>query len=254
MNTVWIGDVNLSEGRLKICVPLTAVSQDDLSLCAKAAALEPASQILEWRADWYADLKKKDGIRNGLNQIRACGRRIPVLFTIRTKEEGGEISLDDTVYTALIQEAIEAGADAVDVELSKGSVVLNAVLTAAHRHGIPVIASSHNFQKTPETEKMMEILCSMKNAGADVCKLAVMPNSRADVLSLLTVSCQFHEKYPETPLITMSMGKTGVISRVCGEFCGSVLTFGTVGRASAPGQLAAEELGEILNVLHRSQK
>ena len=40
----------------------------------------------------------------------------------------------------------------------------------------------------------------------------------------------------------MSMGKLGVISRICGEVFGSAVTFGTAGKASAPGQLPANQL------------
>ena len=53
-------------------------------------------------------------------------------------------------------------------------------------------------------------------------------------------------------LFTMSMSATGVISRVCGEVFGSALTFGAVGKASAPGQMGAGELKEMLTTLHAS--
>ena len=45
---------------------------------------------------------------------------------------------------------------------------------------------------------------------------------------------------------------TGLISRLCGEVFGSALTFGAVGKASAPGQMNAEDLNKILTLIHKS--
>ena len=54
------------------------------------------------------------------------------------------------------------------------------------------------------------------------------------------------------PLITMSMGPVGMISRLCGEVFGSALTFGSVGKASAPGQVNANDLAGVLKLIHES--
>ena len=53
----------------------------------------------------------------------------------------------------------------------------------------------------------------------------------------------------ERPLITMSMGALGTVSRLCGELTGSCLTFGSLSQASAPGQVPAGQLAEILTLL-----
>jgi 3-dehydroquinate dehydratase-1 len=79
-----------------------------------------------------------------------------------------------------------------------------------------------------------------------------MPQTRADVLYLLEETSCFHETYPGQPLITMSMGALGAISRISGETFGSCVTFGAGSRASAPGQLPMDELEEIVDSMHRS--
>ena len=89
-------------------------------------------------------------------------------------------------------------------------------------------------------------------SGADVVKLAVMPQTMQDVLDRLEETSYFHENYPDHPLITMSMGPQGCISRVAGEFFGSCVTFGAGEQASAPGQLPMEQLQEVLRILHKS--
>ena len=118
--------------------------------------------------------------------------------------------------------------------------------------GVHVIASHHDFEQTPERGVIRMLLEQIRESGADVVKLAVMPQSMQDVLDLLEETNAFHEKYPDKALITMSMGALGAISRVSGEFFGSCVTFGAGEQASAPGQLPMGELEQLLGILHKS--
>lgn len=251
MRTVSVGSVVLGEGRPKICVPLTAENLTQLESQAHAAAAEPAADLVEWRADWYRDLEKPDGIWEGMRLLRSCLGTLPVLFTIRTKKEGGEADLELKRYQELILEAARQGADAVDVELSGGDSLVRALADPLHRNSIPMIVSSHDFNGTPDTEEMVSRLIHMHRLGADCCKLAVMPADASDVVRLLDAVCRFRKAEPDALPIVMAMGKTGVVSRISGKTFGSVLTFGTVGCASAPGQLAASELRKILEILEQ---
>ena len=92
----------------------------------------------------------------------------------------------------------------------------------------------------------------MQELGADIPKIAVMPQSKRDVLTLLAATEEMVSEYANRPIITMSMAGTGLISRLCGEVFGSALTFGAVGKASAPGQMNALQLREILSMIHGS--
>ena len=56
----------------------------------------------------------------------------------------------------------------------------------------------------------------------------------------------------EKPLVSMAMGSIGSISRISRENFGSGITFGTVGAASAPGQIDVEELRTVLGIIHKS--
>ena len=86
----------------------------------------------------------------------------------------------------------------------------------------------------------------MQELGADIVKYAVMPTRERDVLTLLDATLTMKEEHPKTPVITMSMGRLGAISRISGELFGSCLTFATAGNASAPGQLPAAVVKEML--------
>ena len=114
------------------------------------------------------------------------------------------------------------------------------------------MASSHDFGKTPEYDEIVRRLRKMRELGADIPKIAVMPQSKKDVLALLSATEEMATDYADRPIITMSMKGTGAISRLCGEVFGSALTFGAVGKASAPGQIGTEDLAEALRIIHES--
>ena len=123
---------------------------------------------------------------------------------------------------------------------------------AAHACGVKVVASNHDFDKTPDKEDIVGRLRKMQDLGADIPKIAVMPQSKLDVLTLLSATEEMNRLYADRPIITMSMAGTGVISRLCGEVFGSALTFGAAGKASAPGQMGVNDLNTVLNLLHKS--
>jgi len=87
----------------------------------------------------------------------------------------------------------------------------------------------------------------------DIPKIAVMPTCVEDVLILLSATNEMYTKYADRPIITMSMGPLGVVSRLSGEIFGSAMTFGAVGKVSAPGQIPVRELATTLDILHKSR-
>jgi 3-dehydroquinate dehydratase-1 len=122
-------------------------------------------------------------------------------------------------------------------------------ITAAHEKGIKVILCNHDFDKTPSKQEILSRLQQMQLKGADICKIAVMPRNSEDVLTLLEATREMYENYADRPLITMSMGTLGMISRISGQVFGSAATFGSAGTASAPGQISVSELRKLLNTL-----
>ena len=130
--------------------------------------------------------------------------------------------------------------------------VLEKVIKTAHECGVKVIASNHDFRKTPPKEELIARMRKMQELGADIPKIAVMPQSTEDLLTLLSATEEMRRCYADRPVITMSMAGTGLISRLCGEVFGSALTFGAVGKASAPGQINVNELERVLDIIHKS--
>ena len=159
---------------------------------------------------------------------------------------------DAARYEALlVMLARERLCDALDVELSIGEAAFSRIARAAHEAGMPVIGSCHDFEKTPDAEEMAARLCRMAALGADICKIAVMPRKRRDVVAL-TAACAQADDALTQPIIAISMGEIGMPTRICAEAMGSCLSFGTAGAASAPGQMEAGALREALALVHRT--
>lgn len=253
ITSVNVRNCVLGQGRPKICVPIVAPTRQEIKKAAQEIGGLPAD-LIEWRADWYEDLGQPEAVSGTLKMLReVLGEDMPILFTIRTKKEGGQAELRTEDYVAINQAAVSSSAvDLVDVELSTGKEGAAAIVDTAHQAGKKVIMSCHDFYRTPEVEEMIAYLRRMQEWNADIPKLAVMPKSRVDVLKLLTATLEMREKYADRPIITMSMASEGVISRLAGETFGSCLTFGCAGQASAPGQMEVTELHQILELIHKS--
>ena len=178
--------------------------------------------------------------------------QIPLLFTFRTAKEGGsrQISFED--YVKLLNLAAAAGlTDLVDVEVFFQKTSTPKLVKQLQDQGVKVVASNHHFEGTHSRTELVEILENLRESGADILKMAVMPKNFQDLLRLMEVTQEGREKY-ERPLITMSMGGTGLVSRLTGEVFGSALTFGSAGVASAPGQIGVQELKAALKLFHEN--
>ena len=252
MNTVKVRNIEIGAGIPKICVPIVGVTREEI-LAAAENIKSTKADVVEWRVDWYEDIFDFTKTEATMQALREVLGEMPILFTFRTSKEGGEKAIETEAYVELNQNAAKTGlVDLVDVEAFTGDDVVKAVVETAHANGVKVIASNHDFHKTPAKEEIVSRLRKMQELGADIPKIAVMPQNKKDVLTLLAATEEMVDNYADRPIITMSMAATGVISRVCGEVFGSALTFGAVGKASAPGQMGAGELKEMLTTLHES--
>lgn len=248
--TVAIRNLILGEGLPKICVPIVGSNKEEIIKAAQAI-VRCRPDMAEWRADYLPQVCEFSQTEEILGELREILGEIPLLFTFRTAAEGGEQAIAQESYTVLYKKVMESGlVDAIDVELFLGDTLVTALTAYAHENNVKVIASNHDFVKTPTKEELVRRLSAMQKLGADVAKIAVMPSDKNDVLTLLTAT---HEAACADcgPVITMSMGGCGMVSRLLGEAFGSALTFAMAGRASAPGQIPIEELREILEIIHR---
>lgn len=252
MNPIMIRGVAIGEGIPKICVPIVGKTREEIVKAAEEIRTLPVD-VVEWRADWYEEIFEADVVLDVLQELRRILGKLPLLFTFRTKKEGGEKEIDEKNYRTLNQLVVESGlADLIDVEVFSGDEVVNDLVRTAHENEVKVIGSNHDFEKTPSKEEIIRRLQKMQELDVDLPKIAVMPRKKEDVLTLLAATEEMNRKYADRPIITMSMAGDGIISRLCGEVFGSALTFGAAGQASAPGQIGVKELRQILTILHES--
>ncbi|NMA76687.1 MAG: type I 3-dehydroquinate dehydratase [Actinomycetales bacterium] len=258
--TATVRGIELGRGRPEIIVPLVEAYQEDLLEQAARAAQTPA-RIMEWRLDRFRpDLEDveehRDAVLGALPALRgALGPDRALLVTFRTAHEGGSRPIADRDLGILLESLIsgrragtQASVDLVDIETSRDPGMVERVISAAHRHGTVVVGSFHDVDATPSEHTLTEILRSQRRLGADVPKIAVTPHSARDVLTLLSASLTVAEEL-SGPHIAISMGTLGVSSRVAAETFGSAATFSTAGAGSAPGQLAADDVAQILELL-----
>ena len=252
MNTVKVRNIEIGAGIPKICVPIVGVTREEI-LAAAETIKSTKADVVEWRVDWYEDIFDFAKTEETMKALREVLGETPILFTFRTSKEGGEKSIETETYVELNQNAAKTGlVDLVDVEAFTGDDAVKAVVETAHANGVKVIASNHDFHKTPAKDEIVSRLRKMQELGADIPKIAVMPQNKKDVLTLLSATEEMASEYADRPIITMSMAGTGLISRLCGEVFGSALTFGAVGKVSAPGQMGIEDLTTVLGLLHKS--
>lgn len=246
-HTVTVGNVTLGEGRPKIIVPLVGKTADSI-LEAAEQARDLDCDLIEWRIDFYEEVATPQKVATLSHQVKQAVQK-PLLVTFRTKKEGGELELPDDQYFAIYREVLTQGAaDLLDLELFMPAEEVAATIELAHENDVKVVMCNHDFDATPSQEEIVRRLSLMEEKGADICKIAVMPQSNKDVLTLLAATAEMKDKATR-PLITMSMGALGMVSRVSGEAFGSAATFGAAKQASAPGQVPVSVLREILATL-----
>ncbi len=252
MNTVKVKNIIIGEGAPKICVPIVAKTKVEILESVKKLKNAPVD-LVEWRADWFIDLFNIKEVKEAAELLAKELTDIPVLFTIRTSKEGGEVDITAEEYLELNKEALRSGyIDLIDVEIFTGDLVVKEIIKEAQSCGVKVVGSNHDFEKTPPKDDIIKVLRKMQCLDTDIMKIAVMPKTKLDVLELIEATIIAYEKYADRPLVTVSMGQLGVLSRLIGGFSGSAITFGAVENTSAPGQLNAKELDEILKYLKES--
>lgn len=249
MSCLTVRGCSIGEGRPKVILPI--VETTEAAILEKAAEFSTLrADCVEWRADWFDSVCDPAALAHCLSALRtAVGEKL-LLVTFRTKAEGGERTLSLTEYIAFLHRVFASGcADLIDIEFFSAGEELPRLIKQAHSAKLSVVCSSHDFAKTPPRTVLVERMVQMQQAGADLPKLAVMPRSRADVLELLAATAEMADQHPETPVITMSMGALGAVSRLSGSAFDSAMTFANPGRASAPGQIPLDVLNAVLDTL-----
>ena len=243
-----VRSMTIGEGKPKICLPIVGKNDQEIIEQANSFAVY-LYDLVELRIDYYEDIHDKHKVLNILKKLREIIAH-PILLTYRSLREGGEIQLSDQEYLDFVTYTTQSDfIDMIDIELMSGNELVFQLVEIAHKNHKKVVMSNHDFEKTPDKQELEERIEKMEILGGDILKIAVMPTCKKDVMDLLVLTAEMSERVNH-PLVTMSMGKLGKISRISGGLTGSAITFACVGKASAPGQINVVDMQNILKVMH----
>ena len=134
--------------------------------------------IIEWRVDHYEHVENVEAVVQLASKLRNTLPHTLLLFTFRSFKEGGNKEISDRYYFELLHAAIRSKQfDLVDVELSFEESDVKATVKLAKEYGVYVIMCNHDFQKTPPKDEILYRLRKMQEYGADIPKIAVMPQT-----------------------------------------------------------------------------
>ncbi|NUG50203.1 type I 3-dehydroquinate dehydratase [Acinetobacter lactucae] len=234
---------------VKTIVPITAKTKEQALAQAQVIANTADADLAEFRIDllsFASDTKQVIALGHELKKI--LGYK-PMIATIRTKNEGGQLEISDADYGKTYQAYLKNPfMDWLDVEMFRDQKVVSEIVQKAHQKKVLVVMSNHDFQKTPSQDEIEKRLLKQDQMGADILKIAVMPKSKQDVFTLMNATLKVSQQTTK-PLLTMSMGQLGTISRVATANMGGSYSFGMIGEASAPGQIDVTKLKQILKTV-----
>ena len=244
-----VKNLNIGDLPVKTIVPITAKTAEQAIAQAQVIASNPNADVAEFRIDlleFSADTQKVIALGQQLNQIL---KEKPLIATIRTHNEGGKMTVSDQDYEKIYSDYLKKPfMQLLDIEMFRDVGSITKLIKLAHNKNVLVIMSNHDFAKTPEQQDIENRLLKQDQMGADILKIAVMPKSKQDVFTLMNATLAVSQK-SQKPLLTMSMGQLGTISRVATANMGGSLSFGMIGEASAPGQIDVTQLKQLLKTV-----
>ncbi len=217
---------------------LIVASIDGKPYSQALAAKNLGADVLELRLDLLgiSSLNEAIALTEQISSIK-----LPCIATNRIPAEGGCWPGGEEDRLEIL-EGILPHVAAVDIEMCAPEK--DRIVKKAKNEHTTVIISSHFFDNTPSVEEISTLFKRGNEAGADITKIATMPQSPKDVLKLMEAA-----NAAEGAVCAIAMGKVGTFSRVVGGLYGSVLTYGCIGKPVAPGQLRIDKLKAAMEML-----
>jgi 3-dehydroquinate dehydratase-1 len=198
-----------------------------------------ALDLIEVRVDLFSE-PGKEYLEERLREVSSLGR--PLIGTVRSADEGGggDLSPDERVGLFSV---LSEWVDIIDIEIR--SELFDNLLSVTREKSRYLLASFHDFDKTPPEGDLRGVMESAYERGADIVKIATMVRTRDDLMVLARLTLD----YSDSGVVVIGMGEQGVSSRVFLPMIGSLFTFASVGAEKAPGQIPVLELRRLMNRL-----
>ena len=220
------------EGLGRICIPIAETTVKDAIKAVKEA--NRFADLIELRMDYLKEPELA---------ILLKGRQRPFVVTNRRKEEGGKYWVHERRRVKILKEAIDLGAEFVDVEIGTERSLLQSLIT--NKKGTQVILSIHDFQETPSQGELKRLYERMARWKPDLVKIVTFARSWEDNLRILSLIPYARKKNQK--ILAFCMGEKGKMSRIFSPLMGAAWSYTSLcnHRASAPGQLTVREMTAI---------
>ena len=217
---------------LKVCIPIVETTVEKARRSIGEA--HQWADLIELRVDYLREPDLKSLMDGGGKSF---------IVTNRRKEEGGRYEGDERGRLGILREAVELGAEYVDIEMRSNPFFLQDLLSDKKK--TRMILSFHHFQKTPSPGELRRLYDRMVQWGPDVIKITTLATSWEDNFKVLSLSPYARRK--KQKIVAFCMGAKGRMSRIFAPLMGADWTYASLSRnrISAPGQLTVTELKEI---------
>lgn len=222
---------------MRFVVPVTPRSfeearQLDVSNYEQADAIE-----------WRADVLPQEAILEVAPVIFETFAGHEVIFTLRSRDQGGESDLASRDYVDLIKQ-VQAlyQPDYIDFEYYTHQEVFEELLDFPN-----LILTHYDRRKVPDN--IMEIYSTLTALSPRVVKIALTPRSEQEVLDMMNFNRGFKTLNPDQVYMTEALGPLGRVTRLFGDIFGSCWSSASVGQATSSGQLSLADARQILDIL-----
>lgn len=217
----------------KICV---SIAPEDVQSISKLAeqAFELGADYVETRFDFL----KPEQLQPAIDAAKSIKGR--AVFTLRSKDQGGKFAGSEPDRVKWLRKLAEQRPMLLDVELytlQKNDDLADFL----ESQKTPVLVSWHDFEKTPPSDKIADLLSEMR-VYSNYVKIVTTAKSVDDSLRLL----ELYETTLGLHPIFFAMGEAGVVSRVMCTVVGNApFTYASLEKAIAPGQLTVKQMRKI---------
>ncbi|WP_434311055.1 type I 3-dehydroquinate dehydratase [Hominifimenecus sp. rT4P-3] len=228
--TVKLRNVVLGSGSLALIMPIAAKDTEEVvSLAKEFEAYDP--DILEWRVDYFDEVENIPILLEAAKALRETVGDRAVMATPRHKEENGVREIKPEKKKEILLALIRSGViDMVDVEMRYGEAYIRSLQEECQKYGVALMVSYHDLQHTPDSAEIISLLKKEVELGADVCKVSFVAETYGDNDRLGKAIAEARTAGVDAPIVSISAGPKGTLSRICGDVFGSDGTFVSTGK------------------------
>ncbi|MFW9940215.1 MAG: type I 3-dehydroquinate dehydratase [Candidatus Thorarchaeota archaeon] len=245
--------------KFNICVPIKVKSADILELKSIISeVLRSNPNLIELRYDYIYDVQSITQ-EFATKLLANFHPKIPIIFTFRSQEEGGQRKIDEKIRFKILKTLIFSHPNYLDIEMNTEKRMLGELIDLAIKNDVNLIFSYHNFDKTPAYEVISDQINNFVSRLREDYELDSQFTQKI-ILKMIFTAQSFEDNLIPLQLckestkrnmniISFCMGTLGIFSRILCVLNGSFLTYGSLVGETAPGQVDINTIKEILNIL-----